>query len=561
MTSKVQKTLLLFVILGLGLLGGVYASYRGYMSDRQARLVNAAREYLAQPDPHKALHCLQLALRHNNGDVEACRLMAQLAEIERSPAALLWRSRVVELNPGSTDDRLALAQTAMMARDYATATNALEGVDDTGKNTAAYHNVAGTVAGAACQSALAEAHFLEAARLDPPNAFLQLNLAVIRLRGTNAPSLAEARSSLQQIAANPTNSTLRCQALRELTLDSLRATNLEAALASSQQLLQETNSVFRDRLLRLDVLREARRSQYKTALATVQQEASTEPGRIAELARWQMANTTLAETLAWLHTLPAGTQTNLAVAMITAEVYTALGDWPGLQAAVEKQPWGELEFIQHAFTARALRGQEFPGAAKGEWQQALDAASSQPASLGMLLRLAAAWKWESEEEEVLWSIVNRYPAERWAFTALSQALFTSGRTRPLMMLYRQELKRSPANLGIRNNLAMTAFLLGADELNPHDLAREVYENAPANAAFVSTYAFSLHLRDKNADALKVFRTLKETQLENPSIAGYYGLVLQATGETTKAQDYLNSAFKGPMLPEERKLFERAKTGI
>ena len=561
MTSKVQKTLLLFVVLGLGLLGGIYASYHGYMSARQARLVKAAKEYLTKPDPHKAQFCLQLALRHNNRDVEACRLMAQLAEAGRSPAALLWRSRVVELNPGSTDDRLALAQTAMIARDFASATNALEGVDAADQKTAAYHNVAGTVAGAANQSALAEAHFLEAARLEPQNAFLQLNLAVVRLRGTNAPSLAEARSSLQQISANTTNSTLRCQALRELTVDSLRVKNLEAALVLSRQLLQETNSVFRDRLLRLDVLRETKSAEYKPALATFQREASTEPGSIAELSRWQMANTTLAETLAWLHTLPAGTQTNLAVAMITAEVYTALRDWSGLQAAVEEQNWGELAFLQHAFTARALRGQEFPSAAKGEWELALEAANSQPASLGMLLRLAAAWNWQSEEEEVLWSIVNRYPAERWAFTALNQALFTGGRTRPLMMLYRQELKRSPANLGIMNNLAMAAFLLTANELNPHDLAREVYEKAPTNAAFVSTYAFSLHLQDKNAAALKIFRTLKEKQLEDPRIAGYYGLVLNATGDKAKAQGYFDSAFKSPMLPEERKLFERAKTGI
>ena len=91
MTSKVQKTLLLFLVLGLGLIAGVYFGYPGYMSARQARLLEGAKDYLAQPDPHRALLCLQLALRHNQRDVEACRLMAQLAEAERSPAALLWR--------------------------------------------------------------------------------------------------------------------------------------------------------------------------------------------------------------------------------------------------------------------------------------------------------------------------------------------------------------------------------------------------------------------------------------------------------------------------------------
>ncbi len=561
MTRKVQTTLGLWAVLGLGVLGSAYTSCQWYMAARQVRLVKEAREYLAKPDTHKAMLCLRLALRHNNRDTEACRLMAELAEMERSPAALLWRSRLVELNPGSTDDRLALARSAMIACDYHTATNALDGVAATGKATAAFHSLAGAVAGTMSQPALAEAHFLEAARLEPHNAFLQMNLAMVRLHGTNTPLHAEARRSLQQIAANPTNSNLRCQALRELISESLRAKNWEAALASSRQLLQETNAVFSDRLRQLDALRESKSTEFKQALADLELEASTEPGKIAELANWQMMNTTLPETLAWLRALPASTQTNLAIVMITAEVYTALHDWPGLQADVESQSWGELQFLQHAYIARALRGQEFPGAATGGWKLAVEAANDNLASLGMLLKLTTTWQWQSEEEDILWRIVNRYPAERWAFAALSRTLHAGGQTRALMMLYRQELKRSPENLGAKNNLAMTAFLQQAIELKPHDLAREVYEKAPTNSAFVSTYAFSLHLQNKDAEALKIFQTLEEEQLEDPRIAGYYGLVLNATGDKATARGYLDSAFKRPMLPEEQELFKRAAAGI
>jgi tetratricopeptide (TPR) repeat protein len=199
-------------------------------------------------------------------------------------------------------------------------------------------------------------------------------------------------------------------------------------------------------------------------------------------------------------------------------------------------------------------------AAKGEWEQALKATNNQKGGLVMLLRLAASWNWQSEGEELLWTIVNRYPAENWAFQALSQTLFAGGHTRPLMMLYSQELKRSPANLGIKNNLAMTAFLLDAKELNPHELARDVYQKAGTNAAYASTYAFSLYLQEKPADALRVFQMLKPKELEDPAIAGYYGLILKATGNKEKARAYFDWAFKSPMLPEERKLFERAKTG-
>jgi hypothetical protein len=87
---------------------------------------------------------------------------------------------------------------------------------------------------------------------------------------------------------------------------------------------------------------------------------------------------------------------------------------------------------------------------------------------------------------------------------------------------------------MKNNLAMTALLLDAKELKPHDLAREQYQKAPTNAAYNSTYAFSPHLQEKNAEALKVFQTLKPKELEDPSIAGYYGVVLNASGSKEKA---------------------------
>ena len=566
MKTKTRRILLIVSILGLLLLGGGYVGYRAYKSARQARLITQARNYLAKPNEKKALLCLQRALRYNPKDVEACRLMAELTERVRSPDALIWRSRVVELNPHSLDDRLALAQSAMMFRDYASATNALEGVDAAGKKTFAYHNIAGAVAAAADQPARAETHFLEAVRLEPKNPVPQLNLAVVRLHGTNAVALAEARTTLKRISSNPTNSFLRCQAFRELPVDALRFKQNDVALILSKQLLQETNSGFADRLLRLEVLRETQNAEFKPALAACQREAGTNAGSIYELAMWQMAKTSPAETLSWLQSLPPSAQTVQPVLLLAAECYTMKQDWKGLQTSLSQQHWAELEFIRHAFKTRALRGLDLSGAAKAEWELALKAANNQRGNLDrgnltMLFRLAAQWNWQSEAEEILWTIVNRYPAEQWAIRALSQAMFAGGRTRPLMMLYSQELKRSPSDLSMKNNLAMTALLLDAQELKPHDLAREVYQKAPTNSAYASTYAFSLHLQKKDAEAFKVMQQLPPKALEEPSIAGYYGLILKATGNPAKAKVYLVWASRAKMLPEEKKLFDHAKAGL
>ena len=50
-------------------------------------------------------------------------------------------------------------------------------------------------------------------------------------------------------------------------------------------------------------------------------------------------------------------------------------------------------------------------------------------------------------------------------------------------------------------------------------------------------------------------------LEDPSIAGYYGLILKETGSPAKAKAYLDWASKATMLPDEKQLFSRARAGL
>jgi predicted Zn-dependent protease len=210
---------------------------------------------------------------------------------------------------------------------------------------------------------------------------------------------------------------------------------------------------------------------------------------------------------------------------------------------------------------RGLRGQELADSSKTEWEQALNSAHGQKQSLVTLLRLAAQWNWVNEAEDLLRTIVNRYPQEKWATQALTQALYVGGQTRSLMQLFNQELNRSPFDLNAKNNLAMTALLLDVKELKPNDLAREVYQQAPTNSSFAATYAFSLYIQGKNAEALKVMQQLTPQDLDQPSIAGYYGLILKATGSGANARVYLDWTSKAALLPEERKLFAQARAGI
>jgi Flp pilus assembly protein TadD len=539
------------------LLGVAFIGYYGYVSTRQARLLKQARGYLAKSNAKTALVCLRRALGYNPNDVEACRLMAELAESASSPAAMLWRSRVVELTPKSTPDRISLAQTAMMFGDYLSATNALEGISKTGKNTAAYHNAAGSVALAGRYFAEAEAHFLEACQMEPTNPAPRMNLAIVRLQSTNTYALVQARAALGALRSNPV---LRCQALRESTLDAMRHQQGEVALAFAAELIRETNHVFSDELLRLDVLRANRENEFKPALAALQGDAAKDSRKIYELVMWQSATAGPAEALNWLQTLPVETQTNQPAALLAAECRSALRDWPGLQASLQRQNWAELELIRHAFQSLSLRGQNLVSSSTIEWQMALNAAGNRKEALVMLFRLATAWNWAGQKEDLLWALIRNYPTEKWATVSLSKSLLVEGRTRSLMALYNQQVNANPSDLSARNNLAMTALLLGAWELRPHDLAREVFRRAPANPAYASTYAFSLHIQKKDDNALKVLEKLTPQQLEDPAVAGYYGVVLRATGKVERAQKYLRLAANARLLPEERKLVEEATAG-
>jgi cytochrome c-type biogenesis protein CcmH/NrfG len=553
-----MRKLLILLLSCTVALFAAYSAYRGYKVWKQSHMISIARGFIAKGDNRNAFLSVEQALQANPVNLEATRLMADLMQGANSPAALFWRSRVVELAPASVEDRLALVSFALANRDLATATNALAAVNDAGKQTVGYHNVAGAVAVATGSFVEAEAQFKVASQLEPTNAAVKLNLAVARLGQTNTHTKAEGRASLKQLCPNPQ---VRCKALRELIGDALRNRQLNEALALSRQLLQDANSVFSDRLLRLDVLHEARAPEFNSSLAAVQKEAGDDPVKVTALASWQMRQMSPAAALADLEAAPATVQTNAIVALVAADCRVQLKDWRGLQTSLPQQNWGEVDFTRHAFLARAFRGQDMIDSAKTEWEQAFKAANAQKQNMVILLRLATGWKWQSEAEDLLSSIVNRYPEEQWAVQSLAQTLFMEGRTRSLLALFTQLAKRSPGDLAVKNNLAMTALLLDAKELKPDDLAREAYEKSPTNSSFASTYAFSLHLQSQNAEALKVMEKIPLRELEKPTIAGYYGLILKATGNKAKAKAYLAWAQRAQLLPEEKKLFDQASAGV
>lgn len=554
--SYMRKTIIILLSCTVVLLLG-YSSYRGYELWKQNHYLALAKQFAAKRDLGNEAIALRQALNANPRNLEANRMMADLAEASHSDSTLNWRKKVLELDPNSLSARVSLAQTALFFHDLATASNTLAGVDEAGKKTSVYYNVLGELALVENKTAEAQSDFAEAVRIDPSYLAPQMSLAVVELHGSNALDMAEARINLKRISMNSTNLYDRAHAKRELAMDALRFGDFNTALYYSKELVDQPDATFNDKLLRLDTLGMAKSHEYKSTLAADEQEAANSPDELSSLAIWLMQRQLPGQALVWLQSLPAKTQTNPPAAIFIAENEIMSRNWAGLQNAVSKGNWGNEDYIRHVYLAYALRQQGFNEASKTEWDIALAAANGQDAPLTALFRFTVVWHWTPEGEQILWTIVNKFPQEQWAAQQLAHQLETEGSTRALMELFNILAKRNPDDLDSQNNLAATAMLLNAQEIRPYDLAREVYQKDPTNPQYACTYAFALHLQGKDTEALKIMQQLDAKDLSNSSIAGYYGIILKAVGDKAQANAYLKRSVNEQLLPEERAMFEQA----
>jgi tetratricopeptide (TPR) repeat protein len=245
------------------------------------------------------------------------------------------------------------------------------------------------------------------------------------------------------------------------------------------------------------------------------------------------------------------------VAFARADSFVAQKDWASLEKLLAEAQWTELDFLRQAMLARAYREQRQEIAAQEAWRQAVRSAGEQAKSLAALARLAAQWRWEKEQEELLWQIVARFPGERWALQSLDQFYQATGNTPGLQRVYTKLLEYDPDDLIAQNNLAVVLLLLNLQTNKAHELAGGVYARNPGNSIFASTHAYSLYLRGQTNEALQVMTVLKPVQLEQPGVALYYGLLLAANDRAAEAQKYLEIARKGTLLREEKALLESA----
>ena len=546
------------IVLGVGLLlvaGGVLVGYPKYKNWKQRHFLSQARHYLAQQDYRNAGLSARKAMDANPRSVEACRIMAEIAEVFRSPLAISWRQRVVDFEPGVARNQLDLARSALLQGNYEQADKAIRRVEPGAQNTTAYNQLAAVVAVAGNNIAKAEWHFAQAVKLDPENKLFQLNRAILQLQARDQQIVARAKATLEQLYKDPT---YHNDALRHLVMAALRNKDYGKAQAFSKELQADPISAFDDRILYLTALKEGASADFAGYLAQLEESAAKNPDDLYALAAWLIKNQMADEAFRWLGTLPVGVQAKPPAAIALADCYTVKRDWPSLQAMLQDKNWDEVEFLRLAHLAHANREQNQTIASLSEWRAALKASGERLKPLTTLARMVTAWGWEKEREELLWLIAQRFPGERWVFESLSDLCMASGNTRGLQKVYATLLVMNPEDVAAKNNFSALSLLLNLQTNKAHQSAREVYGRYPQNGSFVSTYAYSLHLLGRTKEGLKLLEGLPPDKLEEPGIAVYYGVMLAAAEQPDKAKKYLALAESGRLLPEERALLAAAK---
>ena len=554
-----KKIILWSVVAGvaviLGLLGLWFYARPAYRQHREIRAVEQAKSYMAKGDYRNASLSARQALGVNPRNLEACRIMADLAERSRSPSVLDWWRRVAELAP-TIQNRLMLATTALRSQGppYPLAAQTLDELKDSAGQVAAYHAISAELALRLKRPSEAVAHFEQASQLEPTNELHQLNLAVLQLQSTNAGAPLAARATLERLRASTNVGTV---ALRWLVAERLGRNDLSTAGKFSTQLLADPRSLPDDRLQHLTILQRSQSPEFTAYLGALKKNALTNAAEVYGISTWMVGHGLACECLAWLTNCPAKLRAEQPVPLALVDCYLATKDWQGLETSLQAQKWGDIECLRFAFLSRATAELNQKLAAEAHWRTAVRLAGDRLGPLTALLGIAASWAPQQAREDLLWQIAQRFPRKRWALSELERLYSAAGNTHGLNKVYSTMARYAPKNFAAKNNLAATSLLLKLNLTQAHELAKEVFAQHPDQAIVTSTYAFSLHLQGRTKEGLAVLQKLKPEALETPSVALYYGLLLSATGETNQASKYLVIAKKADLLPEEKALAAEA----
>ena len=554
-----SRTMLLWLLIAgtIASAGFVWRKTVSQHYHRWSQGVHARRavEYFEKKDYDHAILEGRSALEMDPFDVETNRIIAKCFEARGPFEAIPWRARLNFIRPGDPENAIAWAQDALSTGSLDVADDALAVLKPADRASAAFHDISAKLAMARTDSVKAESHWTDAVRLAPGSEDYRLQLATLQVRSRSATVRATAAKALESLGENPRH---RLIALRALIEDAMNHEEFPRARELADRLVASSDATFTEKLGRLAVLRTQEAADAPEYLEQLRDESLQNPEQFALLLHWMNQNGLPVLVSDWVPRLPPALVSQPPVCLVVADSYGRDRDWPKLRAFVEKASWKDFDHVRLAHLAHALENFGNVVAAESTWGRAIVECREKPERLAMLARLAQAWRWETRAELTLRKLSADDRTPLWVLDALWAIAKKSGDAGEMHRLSRLIVKSRPKNPAARNNFIRLSLLRHTDEGEPDQLAATLFKERPTDITCAITYGLSLFLQDRVFDALQILRAFPAAELREPEVALYYGIFLQASGDSEKAAEFLKLARGAPMLREEEELITRAK---
>jgi predicted Zn-dependent protease len=549
----------LFVVLGFGVGLFTFSSARkGWGRWHNARLLAEAADQLEHGHLEAADALARKALSVDPNSIEASRILAEATEKENDSETVAWRAQIARLDPG-LHSQLNLASAALRFGQLDVARDALDRVESTDLDKAAYHVVAGWLSRAQGNIAEEERHFAAAVATEPANDVYQFNLAVLQVHSPDPEKKAAARNQLERLSKVPQ---FRTEALRALLDNALRQNQIDAANGLAQELQMSPQVTFADYLLCLDLYRKLNPKQFNALLGKVKPVAARNNTDLAQLLEWMNEHDLASEALKWSEQLPADLTSRPPVAIAIGAVLAQTKNWSRLRRWTRNGSWGGDDYLRLAYQAYAVR-QARRSVAETEfdslWESAEKVAAPNPEHELALARLASKWDLTSQAE-LLWLRVAKVPATRREALDTLHQIYREKNDLPNLRLTAQRLhESSPEEIGLASDAARLALLLDRNTAAGRELARQAYEKAPNDTAAAVTYAFALYGTGRTAEGVAILTKIPPDQLRDPHAAVYAALLFDDDNQVETANKYIAIARAGPIFPEEKQLLAEIAT--
>jgi predicted Zn-dependent protease len=545
-------------MLPIGYAGAKWIAWPIYKDWREKRFLELADTRIAEGQFEEANILLRQIIRANPRSLPAWRSSLRVADAlggENSPFVL---QQLLVLEPGNTDNRLRLATVLFKHRAIREAGEQLNMIPEAERGRPDVLRLAAEVARTANNNKLAERLLVALLKLSPDDIPARIDLAGLRLKGTDLLAIDEASAELRALLDNREH---RIAALRLLLGSAMRLSRKDEVRELASQLKSDFNATFADRLMILSAEKMLGTQDFTRDLEAVKREAEEEASKAQMLADFLLQNRMFTDAEQWLGSLPEEILARPEIAMRMSEALFNSRDWETLEEKMKAAKWDRAEFYRLALLSYAMRAQNKEKEFRDTWQLAVIAAEVEPRNYKLLLDQADRWGWKSEKLDLLWRVFQKDPTDDELYNDLIKLNRASGNTVALSRVFQRRIELKPSDDLAKNNLAFLSLLLNTNLAQAFRLARDAYEGEPESPFKATTYAFAFFRQNRFDDAIDILNRIPAEDRARPERALYVGAILAAKERWSEAEQALSHVVPAQLLPEERQLLDQTRTKI